>query len=139
MESEHADHLRTLEERLLQPDVRRSARTIASLLADEFVEFGSSGRVFDRPQIIAALRDEPPIERVLSDFRSTVLAPGVVLVTYRIARRTAADESSQHLLRSSIWKLIDGRWQMVFHQGTLSPTPPLIVPVDPVASDADAD
>ena len=46
MESEHADHLRTLEERLLQPDVRRSAQAVASLLADEFVEFGSSGRVF---------------------------------------------------------------------------------------------
>jgi hypothetical protein len=137
MESEHADHLRTLEQRLLQPDVRRSARAIASLLADEFVEFGSSGRVFDKPQIIAALRDESPIERVLSDFRSTVLAPGVVLVTYRIARRTASDELPQHLLRSSIWKLIDGRWQMVFHQGTLSPAPQLIVPVDPVASDAD--
>ena len=68
MESEHADHLRTLEERLLQPDVRRSAQAVASLLADEFVEFGSSGRVFDKTQIITALRDEPPIERVLSDF-----------------------------------------------------------------------
>jgi hypothetical protein len=139
MESEHADHLRTLEERLLQPDVRRSAQAVASLLADEFVEFGSSGRVFDKTQIIAALRDEPPIERVLSDFGSTVLAPGVVLVTYRIARRTASDEPPQHLLRSSIWKLMDGRWQMVFHQGTLSPAPQLVVPVDPAASDADAD
>ena len=139
MESEHADHLRTLEEQLLQPDVRRSARAIASLLADEFVEFGSSGRVFDKPQIIAALRDEPPIERVLSDFRSTVLAPGVVLVTYRIVRRTASGEPPQHLLRSSVWKLIGGRWQIVFHQGTPSPAPQLIVPVDPAAPDAEAD
>ena len=79
------------------------------------------------------------MERVLSDFRTTVLAPGVVLVTYRIARRTASDEPPQHLLRSSIWKLIDGQWQIVFHQGTLSPAPQLIVPVDPLASDADAD
>ena len=70
MEVEHA--LRELEERLLQPDVRRSPRALADLLADEFVEFGSSGRIFDKPQIIAALRDEPPIHRSLSEFKSTV-------------------------------------------------------------------
>ncbi len=23
-----------------------------------------------------------------------------------------------HTLRSSVWKLIDGNWQMAFHQGT---------------------
>jgi hypothetical protein len=76
---------------------------------------------------------------VLSDFRSTVLAPGVVLVTYRMVRRTASGEPPQHLLRSSVWKLIGGRWQIVFHQGTPSPAPQLIVPVDPAASDAEAD
>ena len=81
MEVAHALALRELEERLLQPDVRRSPRAVADLLADEFVEFGSSGRVFDEPQIIAALRDEPPIHRSLSEFKSTVLAPDVVLVT----------------------------------------------------------
>ena len=53
-----------------------------------------------------------------------MLGPGVVLVTYRIARRASPEESPQHLLRSSIWKLIDGQWQMVFHQGTMSTAPP---------------
>ena len=63
MQVEHALALRELEERLLQPDVRRSPRAVADLLADEFVEFGSAGRIFDKPQIIAALRDEPLIHR----------------------------------------------------------------------------
>ncbi|WP_442949931.1 DUF4440 domain-containing protein [Nostoc sp.] len=41
-----------MEERLLQPDVRKSAKDIIDLLADEFIEFVSSGRVFNKQQII---------------------------------------------------------------------------------------
>ena len=36
-------HLRELEESLLLPDVRKSKRLV-ELIADDFVEFGSSGR-----------------------------------------------------------------------------------------------
>ena len=50
--------LRELEERLLRAEVRRSPAVVAELLADEFVEFGSSGRVFDKQQMIDALRRE---------------------------------------------------------------------------------
>jgi len=31
----------------------------------------------------------------------------------------AASEQPTDSLRSFVWKLIDGRWQMVFHQGTV--------------------
>jgi hypothetical protein len=41
-------------------------------------------------------------------------------VTYRVIRQGTADEPPIYSLRSSIWKLIDDRWQMVFHQGTLT-------------------
>jgi hypothetical protein len=43
-----ADLLRSLEEQLLQSDIRRSAAKVGDLLADDFVEFGSSGRVFSK-------------------------------------------------------------------------------------------
>jgi hypothetical protein len=118
-----ATHLRQLEERLLQPDVRRSAQDAAALLADEFIELGSSGRVFDKPQILEALKHEPPIQRTLMEFKTSILAPGVVLATYRIVRHGAPGEQLIHSLRSSIWRFIAGRWQMVFHQGTLSKEP----------------
>ena len=39
----HEEFLRRLEERLLQPEVRQSAEAVADLLADDFIEFGSSG------------------------------------------------------------------------------------------------
>ena len=57
-----------LEERLLDSAVRRSPEAISALLADEFVEYGSSGRVFDKEQIIESLQGEDPTERLLSDF-----------------------------------------------------------------------
>jgi hypothetical protein len=58
MEAETAQDtmLRQLEERLLQPDVRRSAQDVAALLADDFFEFGSSEWILTRPQIVENLQ-----------------------------------------------------------------------------------
>ncbi|MEH1827306.1 MAG: DUF4440 domain-containing protein [Nostoc sp.] len=113
--------LRQLEERLLQPDVRKSAKDIMDLLADEFIEIGSSGRVFDKQQIIESLQNEPIeslIQRSIAEFKTLVLATGVILVTYRIVRDISG-EQPVHSLRSSIWKLNNDQWKMIFHQGTL--------------------
>ncbi|WP_445637206.1 DUF4440 domain-containing protein [Nostoc sp. DSM 114161] len=109
------------EERLLQPDIRKSPKDVMDLLADEFIEFGSSGRIFDRQQIIKSLENEPiePLtQRSITEFKTLVLATGIVLVTYRVVRHVSG-EQPVHSLRSSIWKLIDNRWKMIFHQGTL--------------------
>lgn len=112
--------LRRLEERLLQPEVRQSAEAVADLLADDFIEFGSSGQVFNKQQVIEGLQHESPARRALIQFNTTVLAPGVVLATYRAVQYRSPGEPPIYSLRSSLWKLTDDRWQMVFHQGTLS-------------------
>ncbi len=54
---------------------------------------------------------------VFNDFSIKVLADDVVLATY-VSHRHNPDEDPKHALRSSIWKLMDGRWKIVFHQGT---------------------
>jgi hypothetical protein len=109
-----AQLIRSLEEQLLRPEVRTSAERLAALLADDFTEIGSSGRVYDKQQIIDQLqyeeRQEP--QPTLRDFFARWLAADLVLVTYSIVE--------SQTIRSSIWKLIDGRWQIVFHQGTRS-------------------
>jgi hypothetical protein len=106
--------IRELEERLLDPAVRASAEEVGLLLADDFLEFGSSGRVFDKGQVIEGLAANPGEGVSVERFEERVLGPGVVLVTYRSVR--AGD--CQHALRSSIWRLEGDRWRMVFHQGT---------------------
>ncbi len=50
----------------------------------------------------------------LYQFEIHPLAEDVVMTTYRVKD----DTRMQITLRSSIWKRIDGRWQMFFHQGT---------------------
>ena len=110
------DELFRLEQKLLQPTTRKSAESVGALLADDFVEFGSSGGVYHRASVIAGLSQETPVRWVISNFKTVVLAEGVVLVTYRAMKGGGASS-----LRSSIWKLIDGRWRMAFHQGTPIP------------------
>jgi len=106
-----------LEEELLKPEVRQSPDQVARLLSDEFVEFGSSGSVFDKAQIIESLRQTTATrDVVLTDFAARRLAPDVVPVTYRTMRT----HGTECRLRSSIWKSIEGRRQMIFHQGTPS-------------------
>jgi hypothetical protein len=113
------EQLRQLEERLLHPAVRHSLETLNALLADNFIEFGSSGRIYNKAQVIESLQQETPIQRTLTDFKALILAEGVVLVTYRVVEQGEPGTRPVHSLRSSIWKWIDGRWQMLFHQGTL--------------------
>lgn len=72
-----AAELKELEELLLVSAVRKSARLV-ELLADEFVEFGSSGRVYTKDDLVAALHAESPVVQTTSDFRVAMLAPDVV-------------------------------------------------------------
>jgi hypothetical protein len=114
------EHIRGLEERLLRPEVRRSRELLGELLADEFVEFASDGAAYGKPQVIEALQVEPILHRSLSDFRLAVLAEDVVLSTYRSSRHGDASQQTVESLRSSIWKRREGKWKMIFHQGTTS-------------------
>ena len=122
METEQAKEtvIRQLEERLLQPEVRRSASDVAALLADDFREFGSSGRSWTKQQIIETLQHEAPMQGELSDFHTTTLAQGIVLATYTAVRHVEPVGQPVSSLRSSIWRWSEGRWQMLFHQGTPS-------------------
>ena len=98
-----------LETSLHMKHIRNSPDAVSALLADDFVEFGSSGRVWDKSSIIETLQREKLDQKVIvKDFAARELAPHVVLVTYKTASS----------LRSSIWRRLGGKWQMIFHQGT---------------------
>ena len=117
VEEEPGKLLRSLEEELLKNETRKSAERLRKLLAEDFVEFGSSGRIYNREAIVTALAAEPSAELELSSFEMRELAPDLALVTYRTCRIGPSCDQRRSL-RSSIWKRGDGRWQMLFHQGT---------------------
>lgn len=90
---------------------------MGDLLTDDFVEIGSSGSAYTKPEIIAALAGETPVQWTLEHFKARAIAEGVVLVTYRATRHGQGTVAS---LRSSVWKREGERWRMAFHQGTVA-------------------
>lgn len=114
-----------LETSLHRHDTRSSRQEVAELLADSFLEFGKSGRVYNKQVTIDALANENSsgsnILPQVADFSVAALSDEVVLVTYRSIRAVSDAGRNFETLRSSIWKMHAGRWQMVFHQGTPIP------------------
>ncbi|MCH7322634.1 DUF4440 domain-containing protein [Solibacillus sp. MA9] len=107
------EQLLQLEEKLLKPEIRTSKEELSNLLADNFFEFGSSGKVLYKDENIGEM-SLSVVQMKLSDFEIHPMSEEIVLTTYRIYN----EMNNEHSLRSSIWKLIDGHWKMHFHQGT---------------------
>lgn len=102
-----------LEQQVLRPATRSSRKHLEELLADDFLEFGSSGATYDQASVISSLMLEQPTAWSIANFKVRPLAEDVALVTYLGTK--GGGESS---LRCSIWRRSGGRWRMTFHQGT---------------------
>lgn len=110
------------EEELLQSEVRKDANKIADLISEDFVEFTSSGYVanYIKGEVFQGKDDNTELNWELKDFKMKELSNDYVLATYKVIKHNEADESKKYSLRSSIWHNIDGKWKMMFHQGTLT-------------------
>ncbi len=107
------DHILQLEKRLMSYEYSE----LDELLAEDFLEFGSSGTAYDKKQQLEAANrtaGENNIKFTVTNFSIKWLDSNVLLATYR----TYKDIDGKHALRSSIWKNQDDKWQMIFHQGT---------------------
>ena len=111
------EELRELEQILLTSCVRKDAARVSALLADDFREFGSSGTVYSKAEIVSLLQTEEEIQVRMKDFAYQPIAEDTALVTYR-SERSSGDGVTTAALRSSLWVIRDARWQMLFHQGT---------------------
>lgn len=106
------NEIELLEKKLLVSATRKSINTLDELLADDFKEFGKSGLVYNKQDILSRLPNEEPREFNAKYFEVKSLGDTAYLINFRTL------ENGIEVLRSSIWKSIDGRLQMVFHQGT---------------------
>ena len=114
---EIVETLHALELELLAPVTRQNPERLQAILADHFREFGSSGRVYTKSEILASLAQEPPVSFTLSHFEVTLLSPDAALVTYE-SQRHQPGISPARARRSSLWMLESAGWKIVFHQGT---------------------
>src|SRR5206468_12132997 len=100
---------------LLRPNVRARPDVVIGLLHESFCEFGASGRSWDRAGVVEALAADPGVGAEVENMQALRLGPDAVLLTY-VARRP-----DRRTLRSSVWIRAGDGWQLVFHQGTVSP------------------
>ncbi len=117
IESFVLEKLKQFELSLLSPAAESDFLSFEQLLSDHFVEFGSSGKTYNKNDTLEILRKRKE-SRVATDlspynFNVVTLAEDVYLLTYFL--RQEADMS----LRSSIWKKSGEQWQILFHQGTI--------------------
>ncbi len=106
-----------LEKKLLESSSRKDGHFLNAILSDDFVEFGSSGKEYNKKMIIERLPQEvfSPIEAF--DFVSVQLAADLVQIRFK-TRQKNEEGSTTTCLRSSLWSLQAKSWRMIFHQGT---------------------
>jgi ribonuclease HI len=115
---EAAAEVIALEVALLQPGNRADGAFLRRVLHPDFVEFGSSGRVWTVETITSALAADPGTAASdATGFTPLHVSDKAILLTYR----------TPHRLRSSLWLFGETTgWQLRFHQGTPSEKPDVL-------------
>ena len=110
--------IKELELSLLKPEVRSSKEALDKLLADDFVEFGTSGNKYTKTDILERLPNTlEKVEYAVSDFSVEIPSENIAIATFKTERTTDGKDRvvSQ---RSSHWRKTDSGWQMFFHEAT---------------------
>ncbi len=114
--SQDARELELLEEGLWRAEVRFNPQRMEDILAPDFVEFGRSGRIYPRRDIIETPARPIDARLPLKEFKARLLAPDLAQVTYVSAVTYEGAEEVAN--RSSIWSRTEDGWKLRFHQGT---------------------
>ena len=87
-----------------------------TILSEDFIEFGTSGKVYDKKSILSLANEKglTEIQFIITDFCVNLLSKNIAHVTYQT--ESIADSSKS--LRSSIWRYENTHWSLYFHQGT---------------------
>jgi len=106
-----------LETDLLKPEIRNSVEKLDELTANDFIEYGSSGLIYDKDIILERLPQGISLAYTLYDFEVISLSENIIQTRFK-TNRINLDGSITTSLRTSLWKNSDNKWQIFFHQGT---------------------
>ena len=104
-----------LEQQLLSASLRGNRKLLGEILHENFFEIGASGRTYDRDQVMELLATEDP-----SAERLRVSEPLAIRLSENLIQLRWKASGHRPALRSSLWFREQGKWQMLFHQGTLT-------------------
>ena len=87
------------------------------LLAQDFFEFSSSGRIYNKETQLSYVTEHgcDEIQFNIADFEVIELTDCLVQAKYKKEHKQTGKKS----LRSSLWRVNNNQWRLFFHQGTL--------------------
>jgi len=103
-----------LERELQTAECRHDRARVSALLAEDFIEVGASGRVWDRSSTLELLGAESENDAVIevSHLTGRVIGDGFVMAHWDSDRR------GRRARRTSLWRRESGGWRVLHHQGT---------------------
>lgn len=107
--------LERLEESLWKRETRFDDAYMRSIMAEDFFEFGRSGKIYSIDVSLSAPDQEINAKLPLKDFTIHQIDENVVLITYV---SEVQDEELEVGNRSSLWLKTNDGWKLKFHQGT---------------------
>jgi hypothetical protein len=108
-----AEELAHLETSLWRAETRFDRDHMDTVLAEDFVEFGRSGRTYTKETLSF---ERSGIDAHLNQLHASRVGEGVRLVTY--VSEVRDDHGVQRANRSSLWVRAGSSWRLRFHQGT---------------------
>ncbi|KTD11815.1 hypothetical protein Lgra_1273 [Legionella gratiana] len=99
-------------------DKTDSLSILVDLIDDEFIEIGSSATEYNKTAVVDWLKSNDQSERTGSSFKAHQLSEDMILLIYISSIKDTPISETKYATRSSIWRLRDNRWRMIFHQGT---------------------
>ena len=108
--------LQRLEEELWLEETRFDIPYMEMVLAEDFFEFGRSGRTYQREDTLSVPRQSLDAVIPLPDFNARLLTKDIAQVIYN--SKVTYDGVVLKGRRSSIWLRTSNGWVLKFHQGT---------------------
>jgi hypothetical protein len=114
--------IKGLEERLLLQKVRSSREELEKLISPDFIEYGSSGKVYNYLGTIAYLltNSVDTFNYSFINFKTRRLSDDTILALYIL--EIEKNRKINITNRSSLWRREEdaerGVWRIIFHQGT---------------------
>lgn len=116
--SEDRDALVALEETLWRAETRFDPILMDRTFSPDFMEFGRSGRKYDRTEMLLDPDPNAEINALLPlpDYKVELVAADVALATY--TSKVRYRDEIEVGRRSSLWVKNSGLWKLRFDQGT---------------------
>lgn len=116
LSDENKAELRKLEDRLWHAETRFDRGLMARTFAEDFFQFGRSGRRQGREELLFDKYDSREIFATLHQFAARALSARIAQCIY--ISQVVYPAGTEWANRSSIWDRSSGQWRLRFHQAT---------------------